>query len=154
VNKGAQIWEYEADLIGGLIAFPGLIPDVARILTADDLDTPKHARLYRLLPTLPGGLLPMLDHLAELDHAARHAFGGIAYVLALPMRATIPELVDPLARRLRADAIRRHVAAIAQNILVGVEAGDRIPNIIRDAERSLTGVRWKLAPIPSPKDPA
>lgn len=151
MDEGIQPWEYEAELIGGLIAFPALIPDVASILTADDFDTPKHARLYRLIPTLPGGIGPLLDHLAALDHEARQPFGGAAYVLALPMRATIPDLVEPLALRLRADAIRRHVAAVAQNILVGIEAGERTPTIIRDAERALTGVRWRLA-ASSPKD--
>lgn len=148
-----QPWEYEAELLGGLIAFPGLVADIRRIVTPDDLDIPRHGRIYRLIETLPGGIGPILDHLAALDHEGREHLGGVAYVLALPMRVSIPELVEPLALRLRADAIRRQTERTAQNILIDIEAGEPIADIIRTAERALTGIRWRLS-SPAPAAPS
>lgn len=154
MDESIQPWEYEAELLGGLIAFPGLVPDIRRIVTPDDLDIPRHGRLYRLIETLPGGIGPLLDHLAALDHEGREHLGGVAYVLALPMRASIPELVEPLALRIRSDAIRRQTVRTAQNILIGIESGEPTADVIRTAERALVGIRWRLSTINPSKDSA
>lgn len=119
-------WDIERAVLGGIMLDARMVEVVAPLVVAEHFSRPQHAALYRLLCELaergttdPGSVAD------EVARRGQEAFGGIAYVLAMPSLCMALDHVEGHARRVRDYATRRkldmHAAAIRERIAEGVE---------------------------------
>lgn len=118
-------WETERALLGGVILDSAQLPDVLDVMRPEDFVGPQHERLWRLLVELyeKNGRFDIVSVLDELEaRAAFDAYGGGAYVVALPQACPTVDHIPVYARRVRDVADRRRLLLALQAAIEGVRA--------------------------------
>lgn len=159
MNATPHSWESERVLLGGLLSCPELHPDVREVMRPEAFTRPNHEALYRLFLHLLGqGIQPDLPAVLDAMRPAPdvpdkirlpdvEAFGGTAYLCALPSACAHPDLVVPTARRLQDMANRRELQRVLAETLESLSdptcPTDHAADVL---ERRVTGIRASTAP--------
>lgn len=135
--------EHERALLGGLLLDPLQFSTVYDVAPPATFQNPRHRRLYQLIVDLrrKDGRYGMETVLAECGDD--DSFGGIAYVVALPMACASVEILEVLAARVAELANRRSAMlalAAAHEALAASQGAD-------DSAAALMALTARLAGI-------
>lgn len=132
-------WELERSLLGGLLLDSSQYGSTTELVCADDFSKPAHAELFRLLGELAerGGSPDLVVVLDELERRGNpEAYGGVAYVCALPQACATVDHLDDYANRVREHAMRRRLHLAGLGIVEDVADGALdLPALMDGAER-------------------
>lgn len=143
-------WEIERSLLGGLMLDGTQLTTTRELLVAADFHRPQHGALFELLAALSergkaADVATVMDDIGQRD--AFEAYGGAAYVAALPNACPSVENVSDYAERVRAHSVRRRLSMACLAVHAEVRAGELgLIEQLDSAESQIFAVT-RLAPV-------
>ena len=146
--------EHERSLLGGLLMDPLQFSTVYDVAPPSVFQNPRHRKLYELIVDLRrrDGRYGLETVLAECGDD--EAYGGIAYVVALPMACASVEILEVLAARVAELANRRSAMlalAAAHEALAASQGADDSAAALQALSARLAGIQVAVGgQVPQP----
>lgn len=147
--------EVERALLGGLLMEPGLLATVRAEVSPETFHRPQHRRFYQLLTELAdAGGWDMTTAWAAAGDRGIEDYGGLSYLIALPMACPSTEGLELYAERL-SDLAARRAASLA--LLWGLETlsdpTSDLPALVSEVDTRMRAARAAaIAEGPKPLD--